>query len=77
MQTPIHFIPLDINEGTTRASVCVKQNESGRVLHFSLFSGGRAYFVDDDCRVVVAGTRPDGYTFFNDSGTLSAAEVTE
>lgn len=67
MQKPICFIPLDINEGSTRASTCVKQNEKGRVLHFSLFSGGRAYFVDDDCRVAVAGTRPDGYTFLNDA----------
>lgn len=58
-------ITLDVNEGTSRQVVSCRQNDNGKRLIISLNQSGRPYFVDADVRVVVAGTRADGFTFFN------------
>lgn len=60
-------ITLDINEGASRQVVSCRQNDNGKLLILSLNQSGRPYFVDDDVRAVIAGTRPDGFTFFNDA----------
>lgn len=60
-------ITLDVNEGTSRQVVSCRQNDNGKRLIISLNQSGRPYFVDDDVRVVVAGTRADGFTFFNEA----------
>ena len=60
-------ITLDVNEGTSRQVVSCRQNDNGKRLIISLNQSGRPYFVDDDVRVVVAGTRADDFTFFNEA----------
>lgn len=60
-------ITLDVNEGSSRQVVSCRQNDNGKLLVVSLNQSGRPYFVDDDVRAVVCGTRPDGFTFFNDA----------
>lgn len=60
-------ITLDVNEGTSRQVVSCRQNDNGKRLIISLNQSGRPYFVDADVRVVVAGTRADDFTFFNEA----------
>ncbi|MBP3589502.1 MAG: BppU family phage baseplate upper protein [Muribaculaceae bacterium] len=60
-------ITLDVNEGTSRQVVSCRQNDNGKRLIISLNQSGRPYFVDADISVVVAGTRADGFTFFNEA----------
>ena len=67
MQSTVYCIALDLNEGSSRAVMRLRQNESKRQLVINLNQSGRPYFIDEDCRAVVAGTRPDGFEFFNDA----------
>lgn len=60
-------ITLDVNEGTSRQVVSCRQNDNGKRLIISLNQSGRPYFVDNDVSAVVAGTRADGFTFFNEA----------
>ena len=60
-------ITLDVNEGTSRQVVSCRQNDNGKRLIISLNQSGRPYFVDADVRAVVAGTRADDFTFFNEA----------
>lgn len=60
-------ITLDVNEGASRQVVSCRQNDNGKLLIVSLNQSGRPYFVDDDVLAVIAGTRPDGFTFFNEA----------
>lgn len=65
MQSTRYCIALDLNEGSSRAVMRLRQNETKRQLVINLNQSGRPYFIDEDCRAVVAGTRPDGFEFFN------------
>lgn len=67
MQDVRKCISLDLNAGESREIVNVRENDTGRQLIINLSQSGRPYFVDDDCRAVVAGTRPDGFVFINDA----------
>lgn len=63
----IKCIGLDLNEAESRQVVNVKENDAGRTLVINLSQSGRPWFAGDELRAMIAGTRPDGYTFLNDA----------
>lgn len=63
----IKCIGLDLNEAESRQVVNVKENDAGRTLVINLSQSGRPYFAGEELRAMIAGTRPDGYTFLNDA----------
>lgn len=63
----IKCIGLDLNEAESRQIVNVKENDAGRTLVINISQSGRPYFVGEELRAMIAGTRPDGYTFLNDA----------
>lgn len=65
MASAVFHISLDIDDAFSQASMSLCQGESGRFAAISLRQSGKAFPVDD-CRVVCAGTRPDGQVFFMD-----------
>ena len=66
MQRINYGVSLDLCKTASQFSLSIKKGDTSRRLVIALTVNGQIYKITDDCRVVLASTKPDGTTILND-----------